>query len=182
MPFKTKTAMEQKLEFVTLADSEGANISKLCRRFGISRVTGYTWIGRHKKGDGLAERSRRPHTSPGRTNVSVEDAVVRLRQDNPAWGSKKLRKVLERDGLLGASNLPSKTTITAIIKRKGFLGQKESERAQHWQRFERAQPNELWQMDFKGYFSLQDKTVCHPLTVTDDHSRYSIGLFTRHWR
>src|SRR5205807_4484324 len=44
-----------------------------------------------------------------------------------------------------------------------------------FERFERAAPNELWQMDYKGHFATRAGR-CHPLTVVDDHSRYAVGL------
>lgn len=179
MPFETVTVMDQRHDFVALAQQPGANMSQLCLRFGITRRTGYKWLGRYRgQGrEGLADRSRRPHGTPGRTRPEVEAAVVALRGENPAWGAKKLRHVLERDGMLGHFVVPSKPTITAILHRSGLIGREEGLRSKPLQRFERESPNDLWQMDFKGPFYLLGKKACHPLTITDDHSRYNIGLF-----
>jgi transposase InsO family protein len=98
---------------------------------------------------------------------------LRVREDsNNAWGGRKIAKVLERGG---AMVVPSPSTITRILRRHGKLDQRDGEHPGPYQRFERAQPNELWQMDFKGEFAM-GRGNCHALTVLDDHSRYSLGL------
>lgn len=85
-------------EFVQLASVAGANIAELCRRFGISRKTGYKWRARWSvQGlEGLSNQSRRPHQSPGETAAEVEQAVLNIRGLHPAWGGRKIRRVLER--------------------------------------------------------------------------------------
>ena len=177
MPWKETTAMSQRLEFVQLAMKEGANISQLCREFGISRTTGYKWLTRfHGSGrlhDSLADRSRRPHCSPGRTPARMERAVLQVRQEHPAWGGRKIRATLLRRG---QTEVPSPSTITEILRRHGQIDPEESVKHRPYQRFEMQAPNQLWQMDFKGYFALTAGGYCHPLTVLDDHSRFLLGL------
>jgi transposase InsO family protein len=179
MAFQQKTVMQQKLDFVILAGKINANISLLSRRFGITRKTAYKWIKRYKQqGEaGLADQSKKPKTSPFKTCPTIEVPILNLRKENPEWGAKKLKKVLERERILPPRQIPSKPTITNILKRNGLISKDKSEKAEHWQRFERELPNELWQMDFKGHFNLLDNTVCYPLTILDDHSRYNLGLF-----
>lgn len=165
--------MSLKHEFVTLARTEGANVRELCRRYTISPPTGYQLLRRYEReGDaGLAERSRRPHHSPHRTPLEVERAVADLREEHPAWGGRTIRKVLTDKG---HHPVPSPSTITAILRRNGCtVGGERPQR--DWQRFEHPQPNDLWQMDFKGHFST-DAGRCHPLTVLDDHSRFALAL------
>lgn len=167
--------MDQREEFARLALRPGANMQELCRRFGISRSNGYKWLDRYLAAGrpGLADRSRRPHSSPTRTADAVEAEVLRIRESsNNAWGGRKIAAVLERNG---ATVVPSPSTITEILRRHGKLDQRASEHPGPYQRFERAQPNELWQMDFKGDFAI-GRGSCHPLTILDDHSRYSLGL------
>jgi transposase InsO family protein len=167
--------MSLRAEFVALAHSEGVNVSGLCRRFGISRKTGYKWLLRQVAAgaEGLANQSRRPHHSPGRTGAAIEALLVRTRQAHPAWGARKLRAYLERRGY---QELPAVSTITEILRREGLLVAEESLKHQPLKRFEHAAPNELWQMDFKGHFGLENGARCHPLTVLDDHSRFALGL------
>jgi transposase InsO family protein len=175
--------MKLRLEFAQLADREGTNMSQLCHRFGISRTTGYKWLRRyHEQGkDGLKDRSRRPHASPNRTPVPIEDAACAVRREHPAWGGRKIRTVLKRNADAGQLNfkpdqVPAASTITAILRRHGLLCEEDSKKAEAYQRFEKDRPNELWQMDFKGDFLLGDRSRCYPLTVVDDHSRFAVAL------
>jgi transposase InsO family protein len=173
MPWRELTVIDQREEFVKLAMVPESNISELCRRFGISRSNGHKWLGRYltEGREGLADRSRRPHRSPTRTDETVEAQVLRIRQgSNNAWGGRKIAHVMERDGV---TVVPAMSTITAILRRHGKLVQRAGEHPGPYQRFERARPNELWQMDFKGDFALS-RGRCHPLTVIDDHSRYAL--------
>ena len=168
--------MEQRIEFVRLASVEGQAFSEACSRFGVSRKTGYKWMARFKaEGEsGLADRSRRPKKSPGKSSRKTESMVVKLREKHPRWGGRKLRQRLID---LERQKVPSASTITSILGRHGMLSEVDGAGERRTvQRFERASPNELWQMDFKGHFAMVGGGRCHPLTVLDDHSRYSIGL------
>jgi transposase InsO family protein len=158
---------DQREEFVFLARQPDSNVSELCRRFGISRKTGYKWLGRERFDD----RSRRPHSSPVQTSVALEARVVAVRAAHPAWGGRKIAHVLARDeGLSIASS-----TVTAVLHRHGLINPAASQASMAWQRFEHDRPNAMWQMDFKGHFAM-DTARCHPLTVLDDHSRFNIVL------
>ena len=174
MPWKEVSIMSQRLEFVTLATAENANIRHLCRCFGISPGTAYKWLDRFQSAGakGLEDLSRQPHHSPLRTSTEMEETVTKLRCQHPAWGGRKLKKRL-RD--LGQAGVPAPSTITAILQRHHLLDPKESAKHQAFLRFERAAPNELWQMDFKGEFKLPQGR-CYPLTILDDHSRFAVAL------
>jgi transposase InsO family protein len=104
--------------------------------------------------------------------VVVEDAILALRDEHPAWGARKLRRRLHD---LGWDALPAPSTVQAILQRHGRIDPAQSSKHQPWQRFEHEHPNVLWQMDFKGDFAL-GTARCHPLTVLDDHSRYNLCL------
>jgi len=167
--------MSLRLEFVTLAQHEKANVAELCRRFGISRETGYKWLGRFREGGAQAlwDRSRRPHTMPRRTAEPVCNQLLELRAAHPAWGPRKLRRRLQD---LGVAGLPAPSTIATLLQSAGCIDSQASGQHRAYVRFERAAPNELWQMDFKGHFALSRGGRCHPLTVMDDHARYLLGL------
>jgi transposase len=179
MPWREASIMSQRLEFVTLAMAEGANVRRPCRRFGISPKTGYKWLQRFREGGvhALEDCSRRPHPSPRRTPQRIEQAILAMRDRHSLWGARKIRARLESQGMGG---LPSVSTITAILRRNGRVDPRvdpeESDKHRPWQRFEAQEPNCLWQMDFKGYFRVS-QVCCHPLTVLDDHSRYLLGLY-----
>jgi transposase InsO family protein len=169
MPFQGKD--EAREELCQLALSEGANRRELCRRFKISQTVLYKWLERYRSGGtaSLADRSRRPHRSPSQTGAEVEVAVLAVRRENPVWGGRKIAASLRRQGL----SPPSPSTITEILRRNGQPMVAPGQKA--WKRFEHAEPNALWQMDFKGDVALSHGRL-HPLTVVDDHSRYAVVL------
>ncbi len=174
MPWKSGTVMDSRLEFVRLVEQGDLSVSELCRRFGISRQTGHLYLRRYREEgpDGLKDRSSRPHTSPGRSAAAMETRIVALREAHPRWGGRKLARRLTD---LGIDGVPSPSTVTEVLRRHGKLDPAEALKHRAFERFERSAPNDLWQMDFKGHFAT-DRGRCHPLTVLDDHSRYSLGL------
>lgn len=99
--------------------------------------------------------------------------MLAVREQHPAWGGRKIRAVLARRGEL--ASVPAASTITEILRRHERLSDARLTPGP-FKRFERATPNELWQADFKGHFALAGGGRCHPLTMTDDHSRYNLLL------
>lgn len=164
--------MSQRLEFVVLASLSGLTFSELCRRYEISRKTGYKWLARYKAGgrEALQDRSRKPSHSPRRVCAAVAQAVIALREQT-TWGGRKLRRRLQD---LGHTQVPAASTCTEILRRADLL--RKDGPSGPLQRFERPAPNELWQMDHKGDFATQSGRRCHPLTVLDDHSRFNLVL------
>ena len=170
MPWKAMDVREQRVRFVVAAVRRERSLSSLCREFGISRPTGRLWLQRYRSGgvEAIAERSRRPLHSPRQTALELEQRVVEMRQRYPDWGARKLQFRLGEEGL----RLPA-STIHRILLRHDLVRDQD----RHFpapQRFERAAPNELWQMDFKGPKGWQQ--AIGPLSVLDDHSRYVIAL------
>lgn len=174
MPWRERSVVELRKEFVILSLAKGANRSELCRRFGISRDKGYKWLKRYTaEGEaGLDDRSRRPKRSPLRTEAAVEARVLAIRaESNGAWGGRKIARVLKDEEQL----IVAPSTVTSVLRRHGKLNRAAKEHPGPFERFERKTPNELWQMDFKGHLPLVQGR-CHPLTTLDDHSRYALGL------
>jgi transposase InsO family protein len=173
MRWGVKDKRDQRIGFVIRAASGKETMSQLCREFQISRPTGYLWLKRYREGGSsltaVVEKSRRPQRSPQRTTSAVETRVVKLRQQE-GWGAKAIRHVLERDEGIRLGRM----TVHRILERHGQIADEDRHRPAT-QRFERAEPNELWQMDFKGQFPM-GRRQCFPLSVLDDHSRYLIGL------
>lgn len=170
MPWKEKTVMEQRKEFIEQA-AECTNFSALCREYGISRKTGYKWQNRFREDGSVSDRSRRPKHPHAKTAPVIEAAVLAMREENPSWGGRTIHAVLEADGIKG---LPSAKTCSNILKRNGCIKPEESLKHRAYQRFEREQCNSLWQTDFKGDFGLLDGSRCYPLDILDDHSRFCI--------
>src|SRR5580693_2753521 len=161
MPWREVSKMEERREFVRLARLEGANRLELCRRFGIHPDTGYKWLERFGSGEiELIDRSRRPHSSPLQTTAKLETSILAVRDAHPAWGARKIARCLERDGI----DPPAVSTVHAVLRRHGRVIPSPAGAAAG-QRFEKAAPNLLWQMDFKGWIRLGNDTRCHPLTI-----------------
>ncbi len=171
--------MSQKLEFIEKAKASGANISALCGEYGISRQTGYKWLRRFRAEGytGLVEQSRRPLTSPLAT---AEEAVVRileLREQHWSWGPDKISRVLRRSH---GEEAPSKSTVARVLQRLGKVKRRRSP-VRVWSvdgrpRVEVHAPNDLWTMDFKGWWRAQNRDRCEPLTVRDAFSRKVLAV------
>ena len=171
MPWESKTVEELRKEFV-LAERESTNFSSLCREFGITRKTGYKWKERFENGESLSDLSRKPNTVANKTDTDTEMLIVSLRTENPGWGAKKLKQVLERKGY----TIPSAKTINNILHRYGCISPDESSKHKPYIRFEKDHCNEMWQTDFKGEFKMADNNYCFPLNIFDDHSRFVIKI------
>lgn len=170
MPWKVSNAMSERKRFIKAIQSPNANMAKLCREFGITRKTGYLWKKHGQEDDRGVTRSRRPCLSPTKTPVEIEALCLSIRIAHPTWSGNKVCRHLEN---LGYANMPCEKTINRIFKRYGYISFEESEKHKPWKRFEHEHPNDLWQMDFKGYFETV-KERCYPLTLLDDHSRFSL--------
>lgn len=166
--------MSQRREFVALAERQALPFAALCRRFGISRKTGYKLRTRYRAAGeaGLADASRRPHHSPTRTDATTEERILAVRDAHPAWGGRKIAAIAAREGW---PRVPAPSTVTHVLHRHGRIGPPVPGTGGRWQRFEHPFPNTLWQMDFMGDFPTATQR-CHALTMLDDHSRYNLML------
>jgi transposase InsO family protein len=181
MPWKEVFPMDERLRFAIIAGKGTEVFCDLCKEYGISPKTGYKWLHRYEQlgSAGMRELSRRPHESPNRTKAAVEELVVRARRKRPKYGPKKLYELLVREH--GPQGLPAVSTIAKIIAKRGLAG-KRGRRPRKGQivRLDRpaltqaSRPNEVWAVDFKGWFKTGDGSRCDPLTVTDLHSRFVI--------
>lgn len=172
MPWQECSVESERMAFVVAAQQQDRPITALCRQFGISRPTGYRWLGRAATGEGVADRSRRPQRSPAQTPAEVETRVLDLRAQHPAWGGRKLHDRLVAEGM---ADVPAPSTLTAILRRHGLLAATPPPRA--FVRFEHREPNAVWQMDFMGHRPLgAGAGRVHPFSLLDDHSRFALAL------
>lgn len=172
MPWCVRGKVDLRLEFVKRVLEEDEPFAQVCRAYGVSRPTGYLWLGRYQKTgriQSLADRSRRPKTSPNQTDPGIEERVIALR-DKYGWGADKLKVLLAREGI----DIP-RVTINRIIRRNGLLIPEDCSRPAV-KRFEKEHPNEMWQVDLKGCMG-RGEARCEPLSIIDDCSRYAVGLF-----
>lgn len=172
--------MSLKLEFVEKASQPGVQMAELCREYGVSRQTGYKWLRRHREegADGLEERSRRPKLVPLGTAEDIVMDILAARTKHPRWGAKKLVKVLS--GKWG-DETPSVATVSRVLKRQGMI----RARRKHPRpmslvhgrpNVSATAPNDVWTVDFKGWWKSLDGQRCEPLTVRDAFSRFVLAV------
>jgi len=173
MPWKDVSLMQLRHEFVTLAAQGDIPLIELCARFGISPKTGRKWRRRFAESGqaGLANRSRRPLTSPAQTPAAMVDQIRIVAVAHPTWGGRMLHHRLTNMGLVA---VPAASTITTILQREG-LRPPPLVPVRPVIRFDADAPNDRWQMDFKGWKPTPAGPLI-PFTVIDDHSRFLLQL------
>lgn len=184
MPWKEIIPMEEKLQFASLARSGRFSVKELSEQFGVSRKTAYKWLRRYaaEGARGLQARSRRPRGCAHQTAGQWVQAILAARKAHPTWGPKKLRETL-RDRADGGDDVPARTTIARVLKRHGLSRTRRRRpgvyRPKPTTLTGATQPNEVWTVDFKGWFCTADGRRCDPLTVRDLHSRFLLCCAAR---
>ena len=178
MPWKETCVMDQRIAFVSAALRDEAPMSELCAAFGISRKTGYKWL-RRWRGDGpsgLEDRSRAPHSHGRQMAPELAEAILSLRRVRPHWGPRKLRVVLQNQQ--PEVTWPAASTIGDLLRRHGLSDRRRRRAAitgpSPADFAPVTAPNDLWCIDFKGWFRTRDGRRCDPLTLTDAYSRYAL--------
>lgn len=175
MPFQETSAVEEAVRFVSACLSGEETMSELCRGFGISRQWGYELMRRYQAEGwpGLEPRSRAPHHPGQAMAAELADAIVAERMAHPRWGPKKLKAVLKRRDPETA--WPAASSIGDLLRREGLVRPRRRRRTPLPQTQPFAPvtaPNDLWGIDFKGWFRTGDGVRCDPLTLSDAESRF----------
>src|SRR5439155_4281294 len=177
MPWKETDAVNQRIEFVLRA-LKTDNFRALCQEYGISAKTGYKWRERFFA-EGLAgmeDQSRRPKSSPGGLSETVVCEMIRIKQKHLAWGPRKVRKIYARMH----AQTPSESSFKRVLERSGYTHKRKLRRSQQAGRLHSGKrattPNEVWTVDFKGWWYGAHGGRCEPLTVRDEFSRYVLEL------
>ena len=167
MPWQESCAMDERMRFIVDHLSDEWTMSGLCDRYGISRQTGYKWVGRYREegAEGLRERSRAAKRHGHATPSGLADLIVALRQARPSWGPRKIvaKLRLQHPDLAW----PAASTAGEILKRAGLVaGRRRRRRAppRLCGLTAPARPNHVWGVDHKGWIRLGDGTRCEPLT------------------
>jgi putative transposase len=168
-------AVEERMRFMLAVERQEEPFAALCRQFGVSRKTGYKWLERYEAAgvDGLIDRSRAPHDHPQAIGETIAERCLEVRRAHPSWGPVKVRAYLERSD--AAIAWPAVSTIGTLFDREGLTVKRRLRR--------RSPPssapfadcngaNDVWCIDFKGWFLTGDGTHCEPLTLADAASRY----------
>lgn len=162
--------MEERAKFVLETQRGEWNMAEVCRRYGIWRQTGYKWLERYQECGltAMADRSHAPMNRPHAMEEELREALLSLRRKHPSWGPKKLKAVLERTG----SGVPAASSIGELLRREGLVHHRRRRRGGPAPATEplahAQQPNDVWPIDYKGWFKTGNGERCDPLTVTDN--------------
>lgn len=167
--------VEERSRFVVEYESGEWTMAERCRHYGIARKTGYKILARWERGgaDGLKDLSRMPHRHPNQTPAPIEEQILAVRHAHMRWGPRKLRRVLETRH--PGQSWPAPSTIGELIRRAGLASRPRLRRRTppYTQPFASATgANDVWCVDFKGWFRTGDGARIDPFTMTDAHSRY----------
>ena len=178
VPWNSTSPEVEQIRFIERWESKGETFLDLCQAFGISRKTGYKRVHRFQAWgwDGLGDLSRAPHQHPNQTEWAVAERLIAARQAHPTWGPKKLVAWLKarEPGV----PWPAPSTVGDLLNKAGLVRRRKRRRqtAPWSQPFVQAeQPNDLWCIDFKGWFRTGDGVRVDPLTVEDASSRYLLA-------
>ena len=176
MPWREIDIVELRLEFVMRALREEMAFRDLCQEYGISAKTGYKWKERFLRDGmhGLEDQSRRPNHSPQQVAEDVLCEIVRIKKDHKDWGPKKILQVYART--YPHAEPPSLSTVKRVLDKAGLVKKNRRRKSQTCGRIEyrvqAQQPNDLWTVDFKGWWYTVSRQRCEPLTVRDQYSRF----------
>ena len=176
MPWKETDVKSQRFEFVVRALSENIPFTTLCRDYGIEPKTGYKWKKRFMEEGraGLEDRSRRPQRNPKKLEEEVVCEMVRLKAAHHSWGPRKIRELYARR--YPNRELPSESSFKRVLERAGLVHKRRRRKSAQSGRLQTSrasqEPNDVWTVDFKGWWYTPQGERCEPLTVRDDFSRY----------
>lgn len=178
MVWRETGIMDERIRFIGACVEQEETMSALCERFGISRKTGYKWLGRYRArgAEGLYDLPRAPLHHGRATPAEVVARIIALKEAHPSWGPKKLIGRLRRDE--PGCAWPAVSTAGEVLKRHGLVGRRRA----RWRALgngpwpEPEGPNAVWTSDYKGWFRTGDGQRCEPLSVMDASSRYLLTL------
>jgi putative transposase len=168
-------AVDERMRFVIAVEQQEEAFAAVCRRFGVSRKTGYKWLARFEEAGiaGLLDHSRAPLHHPQGIAEAIAAECLAIRRTHPTWGPRKVRAFLKRRA--PGTDWPVASTIGALFDREGLTVRRKLRRRSPPSSQPFAQcgaANDVWCIDFKGWFLTGDGARCEPLTLTDAYSRY----------
>ena len=180
MPWKETSVMEERHRFVLKAFKSQESFTQICRRFGISTKTGYKWLKRFEEfgAAGLEDRPTVAKNVRNKIEEKTQNRLLYLKSKHRTWGAKKIMVLYERK--YPGEYIPCRSTIEELFKREGLTKKKRKRASRNstimQARIKPGKPNELWTVDFKGWWWTSLKERCEPLTVRDDYSKYILAI------
>jgi len=179
MGWKETYKLDQRIEFVNRALTEKISFTELCKEYGISRKTGYKWKQRFLEGGypNLDDMTTRPHNSPNQLSEDDVILILQLKQAHPTWGARKIEQLIKNKYTIS----PSESSIKRVFEKAGLVKKRRVRRVDtsvHTLRkiIQPEEPNDVWTVDFKGWWMCDDRTKCNPLTIRDDSSKYILDI------
>lgn len=178
MPWKGCSLVDQRTEFVLRVLKEDHSFRGLCAEYGISPRVGYKWKQRFLDHGvaGLQDQSRRPLEHPHQLDEDVICKIIELKQNHEHWGPRKIREVYRKNH----GTAPSESSFKRILEKAGLVKKRRLRRASSPERIsdrvEATKPNDVWTVDFKGWWKTHQGQRCEPLTVRDAASRYILAV------
>lgn len=178
MPWRNLDTVKQRTEFVRRSYDPSVVFVELCREYGISTKTGYKWRKRFEEGGlcGLEDQSRRPRRHADELQESVICEMLRIKMAHPHWGPRKIREVYRRSH----GKPPSESSFKRVLERAGLVNKRKRRPTRSGERIsyriKPEAPNDLWTVDFKGWWNINPKQRCEPLTIRDEYSRFILEV------
>ena len=178
MPWKETDKMDQRIEFVQRA-VRTENFRRLCQEYGISPKTGYKWVERYERlgWEGMGEESRRPRGHAEQLGEEVICEMVRLKQGHPHWGPRKIQELYRRRH---GGQSPSESSFKRVLERAGLTTPRRLRRQEQAGRLAQGRKaqgcNDIWTVDFKGWWKDSQGLRVEPLTVRDEYSRMLLEM------
>jgi transposase InsO family protein len=174
------SVVEQRYRAV-MAVMDGARISEVAAEIGVSRQSVSSWLARYRQAGlaGLADRSRRPRSSPSQASPELEALVCELRRDHPRWGAQRILHELMRSSA-PPEPMPSRATVHRILVRHGLVIERaRRKKRSDYVRWQRPAAMQLWQIDIVYGPRLVDTVTgelreARIVTGVDDHSRFCV--------
>ena len=174
MPWKEMKIMEERKRFIHAIMESTGSFNATCLEFGISRKTGYKWLHRFEDGGypGLEDQSRRPNTAPSQLSEGIVCDLIKLKLAHSSWGPKKIHSLFTR---IHGENTPSLSSVNRIFIKAGLVKRRrirKTTKGRMTSSLRIQAPNDVWTIDFKGWWRTRAKDRFEPFTVRDAYSRY----------
>jgi len=182
MPWKELSVVKTRHEFCLRAFKSQENFTVICRKFGVSTKTGYKWLKRFEESGiaGLEDKPPVAKTIRNKTEYKTQIRLLNIKEKHRAWGAKKIQELFKRK--YPGEYVPCRSTIEELFKREGLTKRKRRRRIKDPYRMQAkiksTKPNEVWTVDFKGWWWTPHDERCEPLTVRDDFSKYLLAIET----
>jgi transposase InsO family protein len=180
MPWKETSVVEERKKFVLAAYKSKDTFTVICCRFGISTKTGYKWLERFKENGtaGLIDKTPIAKNVKNKTDEIIKHRLLTLKRKHMAWGAKKIMTIYSRK--YPDEHIPARSTVEELFKKEGLTTKRKRRKSSTVNIMQRkikpSKPNELWTVDFKGWWWTCAKERCEPLTIRDEYSKYIFAI------